>query len=84
MRFLCMHRTDKNNEADMPPDPQVMAGMGPLIDKLMQAGVFVAGEGLRASSHGVRLNYEQGKLKRTPGPFPESKGLISGFAIFAP
>lgn len=81
MRFFCMHRTDKNNEAGVIPDPEVFAGMGPLIEEMMQAGVFVAGEGLRASSHGVRLNFSGGKRTLTPGPFSESKGLIAGFAI---
>jgi hypothetical protein len=76
-----MHRTDKNNEADVPPDPQVMMDMGPLMEKLMQSGAFLAGEGLRASAHGVRLNYAGGKLQQTPGPFAESAGVISGFAI---
>lgn len=81
MRFFCMHRTDKNNEADVLPDPKVFAEMGPLMEEMMQAGVFVAGEGLRASAHGVRLNFSGGRCTVTPGPFKESPGLIAGFAI---
>ena len=81
MRYFCMHRTDKNNEADVLPEPEVMAAMGPLMEEMMQAGIFVAGEGLRASSHGVRLNFAGGQRTVTRGPFRESQGLIASFTI---
>jgi hypothetical protein len=58
-----------------------MEKMGPLMEKMMQSGVFVAGEGLRSSAHGIRLNFSGGKVQQTPGPFSESAGVISGFAI---
>jgi hypothetical protein len=59
----------------------VLAGIGPLLEEMINAGVFVAGEGLRPSSTGVRLRFTNGSRTITPGPFQPSNELISGFCI---
>jgi hypothetical protein len=41
----------------------------------------LAGEGLRPSKLGVRLQFSAGARTIQNGPFSESRGLISGFAI---
>ena len=81
MRFISMHRTNADNEADKPPTPELMAAMGALTGEMMQAGAFETGEGLRGSSHGVRLNYLGGKRRETPGPFTPGNELPASFTI---
>lgn len=69
MRFITMHKADAGTEAGVLPSPELMAGMGELMGSMAQAGVFDSGEGLRASSLGVRLNYKGGARTLTRGPF---------------
>jgi hypothetical protein len=68
-------------EAGLPPSPAVMEGMGPLIGEMVEAGIFIAGEGLRPSSLGVRLRFIGGRRTITPGPLAGSNELIAAFSI---
>jgi hypothetical protein len=51
-------------------------------DELVKAGVMLAGEGLRASSHGARVRFSGTKRTVIDGPFSETKELIAGYWIF--
>jgi hypothetical protein len=51
-------------------------------EELVKAGVMLSGDGLHASSKGVRVKFSGGKTTVTDGPFAESKELIAGFWIF--
>ena len=81
MRFISMHKATKDMEAGAPPPPAVMAGMGPLVEELTNAGVFLAAEGLCASSKGVRLTFSGGKRTVTAGPLTGSNELIDRYLI---
>jgi hypothetical protein len=83
MRFLCVYRPQEP-ENDRPPDAQEMASMGKLLDDMAKAGVLLAAEGCRPSSHGARVRIEASKADKfsvTDGPFPETKELIAGFCL---
>ncbi|XXF76285.1 YciI family protein [Myxococcaceae bacterium GXIMD 01537] len=81
MRFILMHRTAPPWEAGVPPGPELIARVGALMGELIKAGVFVGAEGLRASSHGVRLTFTGGKRRITPGPFTAAEVPASSFLI---
>lgn len=81
MRYMSMHKADAATEAGAPPRPELMAGMGSLMDDMAHAGVFESGEGLRPSSTGVRLNFSGGKRTITKGPFQGNNELIAGFCM---
>ena len=81
MRIISMHKSSPAMEAGAPPSPELLAGMGPLMEEMMKAGVFVTGEGLRPSAHGVRLRFSAGKRTITKGPFTGSKELIDRYLI---
>lgn len=83
MRFMMMVKASKEYEAGLPPNPQLMAGMGKLNAEMAQAGVLLACDGLKPSSHGARIKYSGGKRAVTDGPFAETKELIGGFAILS-
>src|SRR5690606_25399531 len=50
MRVMMMHRTEPKWERGELPSPELIAGMGALMGEMQQAGVLLAGEGLRSSS----------------------------------
>jgi hypothetical protein len=81
MRVISMHKATPDMEAGAPPPPEVLAGMGPLLGEMMQSGIFVAGEGLRPSSQGVRLQFSSGNRTITKGPLRGENELLSAYAI---
>ena len=45
MRFLVMHKSNEENEAGVPPSPELMENMGKLMEESARAGVLLAAEG---------------------------------------
>jgi hypothetical protein len=81
MRFMVILPANTESEAGVPPsEEKILATMG-FNEELVKAGVMLAAEGLHPSSKGARLQYEDGKVTVTDGPFTESKELIAGFWI---
>lgn len=83
MQFMIMHKMTAEMEKGGPPDPEVMAGVGPLIDEAIKSGAFVSGEGLKPSSERTYLAYRNGKRTLIDGPFTETKELVAGFALMS-
>ncbi|MEJ0040619.1 MAG: YciI family protein [Gammaproteobacteria bacterium] len=81
MQFLIMHRTNAHWESGAVPTLELIQRVGEMIGELVQSGKLLAGDGLRPSSHGVRLRFSRGARTIQDGPFAESKELIAGFAI---
>ena len=81
MRFMVLVKANKDSEAGVLPSEQELIEMGKFNDKLIAAGVMLAGEGLRESAKGARLRFAQGKKTVIDGPFTEAKELIAGFWI---
>jgi hypothetical protein len=80
MRFMVIVKANKDSEAGGLPDRKMLADMDKFNEELVKAGVWLAGEGLQASSKGARVRFE-GPSKRTviDGPFTETKELVAGF-----
>ena len=81
MRFLVMHKSNEENEAGIPPSPELVEEMGKLMEESARAGVLLAAEGVHPSSRGARLSFSGGRRTVTDGPFAEAKELIAGFAV---
>jgi hypothetical protein len=81
MRFMIIRKADKDTEAGVPPSQELLAAMLRYNEEMVKAGVFLQGEGLRASSMGARVKFSQGKPVVTDGPFTETKEMIGGFTM---
>jgi len=81
MRFIIMHKTNAHWESGAIPSPELIARVGTLLGELARAGVLLAGEGLRASSEGVRLRFSAGIRTVIRGPFEGDNELAAGFSI---
>ena len=82
MRFMVLVKADKQSEAGAMPSREILEAMGKFNEKLIQAGVMLAGEGLHPSSKGVRVRFSAGKKTVIDGPFAETKELVSGYWIW--
>jgi hypothetical protein len=81
MRYMMIVKANPDSEAGVLPTSEGIAVVGRYNEELIKAGVLLAAEGLHASSSGVRVKLEGGKVKVTDGPFSETKELIAGFWI---
>jgi len=82
MRFMFVVKADKNSEAGVLPDEQLLTAMGKYNEELAQAGVLLAGEGLHPSAKGARVKFSGSKRTVIDGPFAETKELIAGFWLW--
>jgi hypothetical protein len=82
MRFMILIKANKNSEAGVLPDEQLLTEMGKFNEELVKAGVMLAGEGLHPSSKGARVKFSGEQRTVIDGPFPETKELIAGFWLW--
>jgi hypothetical protein len=82
MRVMVIVKANKDSEAGVLPSKELLNEMGKFNEQLVKAGVMLAGEGLQASSKGVRVNFSGKDRKVIDGPFTETKELIAGFWLW--
>ena len=82
MRVVVFVKASKESEAGVMPDPQLLADMGKFNEELTQAGVILAGEGLKPSSAGARVRFSGKGRTVVDGPFTETKELVAGFWLW--
>src|SRR3954449_8033350 len=82
MRFMILVKATKDSEAGVLPDEKMLTEMGKFNEELVKAGVMLAGEGLQASSKGVRVRFSGSKRTVVDGPFAETKELVAGFWLW--
>jgi hypothetical protein len=82
MQFMVIVKASKEFEAGVLPSEKELTEMGKFNDELAKAGVMLAGEGLQASSKGVRIKYSGSKRTVRDGPFAETKELVAGFWLW--
>jgi len=75
MRFMMIHKANKDSEAGKMPSEELLAAMAKYNDELMKAGVLLDLTGLHPSSKGARINFSGGKRTAIDGPFAETKEL---------
>ena len=79
MRFMIIVKATQDSEAGALPGEKLLTAMGKYNEELAKAGILLAGEGLQASSKGVRVRFSGPKRTVVDGPFAETKELIAGF-----
>ena len=82
MRVMVIIHADATSESGAMPDERLLREMGEFNEKLVDAGVMLAGEGLHPSSNGKRVRFSGSKRTVIDGPFAEAKELIAGFWIW--
>lgn len=82
MRFMIIVKADKNSEAGVLPDENLLAEMGKFNEELVKAGILLAADGLHPSSKGARVRFSGEKRTVIDGPFAETKELIAGFWLW--
>jgi hypothetical protein len=82
MRVMVCVKASKESEAGALPDAKILEAMTTFNEKLVKAGVMLAGDGLQPTSKAKRVKLQGGQATVTDGPFAETKELIAGFWIW--
>ncbi len=82
MRVMVMVKATADSEAGRMPGEELLTAMGRFNGELVKAGLMLAGDGLRPSSHGARVTFDGKERRVVDGPFAETKELVAGFWLW--
>ena len=83
MRYMLLIYGDESRYAEMSEEEGAaqMALWDEYTTELVEAGAFVAGEGLQTSTTATTLRVENDEAILTDGPFAETKEQVGGFYV---
>ena len=82
MRVMVLVKATADSETGVMPSTEMFAEMGRFNEELVNAGVMLAGEGLKPSSAGKRVAFEGGNRTVIDGPFAATGELVAGFWLW--
>src|SRR5262245_55701916 len=82
MRVLVIVKASPDSEAGQMPTEALLKEMGNFNQKLVDASVMLAGDGLHPSSKGKRVRFSGRDRTVIDGPFAETKELVAGYWVW--
>ena len=82
MRVAVLMKATEDSEAGAMPSTELLEAMGNFNQELIDAGLMLAGEGLKPSSQGKRVAIDGDSRTVIEGPFAEINELVAGFWIW--
>lgn len=85
MRVMVLVKATADSERGFSPTPEsqaMMEAMGRFNDALSEAGVLIAGDGLKPSAHGKRVVFDGPARRVIDGPFDLPNELVAGFWLW--
>jgi hypothetical protein len=82
MRVMVLVKATKDSEAGLMPTTELFEAMGRFNEQLVDAGIMLAGEGLKPSSQGKRVAFDGASRRVIDGPFAETRELVAGYWLW--
>lgn len=82
MRVMVLVKATKESEAGIMPSTELLEAMGKYNEELVNAGVLLAGEGLKQSALGKRVAFDGPGRAVIDGPFAATSELVAGFWLW--
>ena len=82
MKVMVLVKATEDSEAGVMPTAELFEAMGKFNEELVNAGVMLAGEGLKPTSHGTRIAFDGPSRRVIDGPFAETRELVAGFWLW--
>lgn len=82
MRVMVLVKATTDSEAGNLPSTELLDAMGKYNEELVSAGILLAGDGLKPSSHGKRVVFDGASRIVIDGPFAETGELVAGYWLW--
>ena len=82
MRVMVFVKATDDSEMGALPETEMLEAMGKFNEELVNAGIMLAGDGLKPSSHGKRVAFDGSRRTVIDGPFAETRELVAGFWLW--
>jgi hypothetical protein len=82
MRVMVFVKATTDSEAGVLPTTEMLEAMGKYNEKLVNAGIMLAGEGLKPSAKGKRVAFDGPGRTVIDGPFAETRELVAGYWLW--
>src|SRR4051812_31866510 len=82
MRVMVFVKATEDSEKGLMPAPEMFEAMGRFNEALVDAGILLAGDGLKPSSEGKRIAFDGAGREVIDGPFPGARELVAGFWLW--
>ena len=85
MRVMVFAIATEESQASLEPSPEMLEAweaMDRFTEELVEAGVLVAGAGLKPPADGKRIVCEGPARTVIDGPFAEAREIVAGFSIW--
>jgi hypothetical protein len=83
MKYMLLLYGDETRWDDMSPEDaaESMKAWGAFSEALVEAGAFLAGEGLAPTAAATTVRIKSGEVVHTDGPFAETREQLGGFYL---
>ena len=82
MRVMVLVKATNDSEAGIMPSTELLEAMGKFNEELVNAGIMLAGDGLKPSSQGKRVAFDGPNRKVIDGPFAQTNELVAGYWLW--
>ena len=82
MRVIVFVKATADSEAGILPESGLLEAMGKYNEELVDAGIMLAGDGLKPSSAARRVAFDGASRMVIDGPFAETKELVAGYWVW--
>jgi hypothetical protein len=82
MRVIVFVKATADSEAGIMPPSELFEAMGKYNEELVNAGIMLAGEGLKPTSQAKRVHFDGTKRTVTDGPFAETREIVAGYWLW--
>ena len=82
MRVMVLVKATADSEAGLMPSLELFQAMGAYNQQLVEAGIMLAGDGLRPSSQGKRVAFDGDSRTVIDGPFDATSELVAGYWLW--
>ena len=79
MRVMVFVKATEDSEAGLMPETDMLEAMGKYNEELVNAGIMLAGDGLKPSVTGKRVAFDGPRRTVIDGPFAETHELVAGY-----
>ena len=82
MRVIVFVKATADSEAGIMPPSELFEAMGKYNEELVNAGIMLAGEGLKPTSQAKRVHFDGNRRTVIDGPFAETREIVAGYWLW--